>query len=432
VNSVVYRLLRGYLLRSVWLYAVVGVMQFLLTEFYWTEATPRVSTPAALLSLWGIAAAINAYSLVWRSLPLNRRDASLFRWWAIAGAPGLWIAVCDSLAWASQRTSPGLAAPPAGALLQSMLIGWAAVGLLAAWPSLRGTIRGRTTVRIVTALVVAYAAWLFYGVPTYSASPTAFVAFTSMGLGLLVFSGVDAARGKLWRWPDLVTDRPRRKRRGAEGSSGLRFGVSAILQPLLKQTAVFALAATCGVVGLHQLIPGASAWLLLCYFIVISMAGFQLTYQVRSAVPVLRILPLSARQLALGLQLFGALPGIATLVLTLLVNIIVLHVKLNLMEFATFGLIVVASQALPIVESPTPRIRGALLKWFGWLQRLWLPLYIGIVVLSSGGLWAKWWWFKWPLIAAGVVLCAVGYYTLVRQLRAGVRRAGNEGAFSAR
>ena len=79
------RLLKGYLLHSAWLYSAGGLMQFLLTDFYWREGFSRVSVPAALLGLWGIAAAINGYNLVWRSLPLANRDASIFRWWAIAG-----------------------------------------------------------------------------------------------------------------------------------------------------------------------------------------------------------------------------------------------------------------------------------------------------------------------------------------------------------
>ena len=93
-----YRLLRGYLRRSVWLYSGIGLAQFLVTDFYWKEGFLRVSVPAGLLGLWGIAAAINKYNLVRRSLPLANGDTSIFRWWAIAGAPGLWLTLCDSIA----------------------------------------------------------------------------------------------------------------------------------------------------------------------------------------------------------------------------------------------------------------------------------------------------------------------------------------------
>jgi hypothetical protein len=427
------RLLKGYLLHSAWLYSAGGLMQFLLTDFYWREGFSRVSVPAALLGLWGIAAAINGYNLVWRSLPLANRDASIFRWWAIAGAPGIWLTLCDSIAWVSEQTSPGVSAPPLSSLLQSILLGWAVLGVAAAAPTMRRFFRGRLRSRVSAAFLAGYALWLIYGVPAYSASPAGAIAVWTVGAGLLAFSGVEAARGKLWRWPDIASGGVQtalpKERRPAEA----RFGINAILIPLLRQTLVFALEATAGMLLLYWFFPGAVAWLFWIYFISISTAGFLLTYQVRSAIPILRSLPLSTRRLAVGLQVFGAIPGIATLALALLVNVAVLHVKLDPVEFATFALIVVASQALPIPEPPRLRAGTAVfVKWIRLLQRVYLPFYIGIVVLNTGGAWARLWWFKWPLIAAGVVLCLAGYHTLVRQLRTGIRPASNESAFSAR
>jgi hypothetical protein len=426
-----YRLLKGYLLRSVWLYSAVGVMQFLLTDFYWREGIARVSVPGALLGLWGIVAAINKYNLVWRSLPLTHRDASIFRWWAVAGAPGLWLSLCDAIAWASERTSPGLSAPPLSSLLLSVLLGWAALGAIAAAPTVARILRGRKW-RIAAAFFAAYALWLIYGVPSYSASPTVAVAVWAAGSSLLVFSAIEAARGKLWRWPDLASGDGQASLRKEQRAMQARFGINAILIPLLKRTLVFALEATVGMLLLYWFFPGAVAWLFWIYFISISTAGFLLTYQVRSAIPILRSLPLSTKRLAVGLQVFGAIPGVATLGLALLVNAVVLHVRLDPVAFATFALIVVASQALPIPEPPRLRAGTAVfVKWVRMLQRLYLPFYIGIVLLNYGGAWAMW-WFKWPLIAAGIVLCLAGYFTLVRQLRAGVRPESNDGVFSAR
>lgn len=428
-----YRLLRCYLLRSAWLYSGVGLMQFLLTEFYWTKGVARVSVPAALLGLWGIVAAINAYNLVWRSLPLTTRDASIFRWWAIAGLPGLWMTLCDLIAWAAQRTSRGLPSPPAASLLQSILLGWAAVGAVAALPSLRRFIRGRFTKRIGIAVIVAYGLWLLYGLPAYFASPPVSIVLTVAGLSLMVLSGVEAARGALWRWPDIADSPAQTSTRADQRAAQPRFGIYAIVIPLLRRTLVFALEATGGLALLYWLFPGAGAWLFWIYFIAISTAGFLLTCQVRSAIPILRCLPLSTRRLAVGLQFFGAVPGLATLALALLVNGALLHVQLDPALFAAFALIVIASQALPIPEPPMSGAgSGVFMKWIRVSQRLYLPFYLGIIALNTSGLWAKWWWFKWPLTALGLVLCIIGYHTLVRQLRAGVRPASNEGVFSAR
>ena len=430
MNRTVYKLLTGYLLRSVWLYGLLGLVQFCITELYWVRGSMRVTAPAALLGLWGIAAAINAQSLVWRSLPLNARDASVFRWWAIAGAPGVFLTLIDAITWASQRTASRLPAPTLDALLQSLLMGWAAVGVVAALPVVGRRIRGRFVLRAATVLVAAYALWLIYGLPTYSASPVVSMAFAAIGLGSLASSATQAARGKLWRWPDLLNRSAKPQRQSALWI-GPRFGINAILIPLLKRSAGFALMATGSIVLLYRIFPGAGAILFWSYFIAISTTGFLLTFQVRSAIQTLRILPLSAKQLAGMLQFYGALPGFATLALALLANSTLLHVKLDPAEFATFALIIVASQALPI-RPAVPRATGPVFrKWLPLFQRTFLPAYMGFLVLNFGGMFSRWWWFKWPLIGTGVVLCFVGYYTLVHQLRSGIRPSSNETFFSA-
>jgi hypothetical protein len=432
MNRTVYKLLTGYLLRSVWLYGFLGLVQFCMTELYWVRGFARVTVPAALLGLWGIATAINAQSPVWRSLPLSARDASVFRWWAIAGAPAVFLTLVDLITWASQLTASRLPAPTVDALLQSVLMAWAAIGILAALPAVGARIRGRFAVRTSSVLVAAYALWLVYGPPTYSASPTASMAFAAIGLGSLIFSGARAARGKLWRWPDVLNRSAKPQRQSALWSVGPRFGVNAILIPLLKRSAGFAVMAAGSIVLLYRIFPGAGAILFWSYFIAISTTGFLLTFQIRSAIQTLRILPLSAKQLAGMLQFYGALPGFATLALALLANSTLLHVKLDPAEFATFALIIIASQALPI-RPAVPRATGPVFrKWLPLFQRTFLPAYLGFVVLNFGGMFSQWWWFRWPLIGAGIVMCFVGYYALVMQLRSGIRPSSNETFFSAR
>ena len=431
MTIIAYRLLRGYLLRSVWLYALLGTAQYLLTQWYWMRGITRVTVPAALLGLWGTAAAINAYSLVWRSLPLSARDASVFRWWAIAGAPGIFFTVIDLISWASPPAWPGVPQATVYLLLESLLEGWAAIGLIAALPALGGRVRNRSSGYAALAVAIAYFVCLVYGLPTYAASPAISTAFTAVGLSSLVFSGVRAACGKLWRWPDVSIRAAKPQRQNPIWRARPRFGVNAILMPLLKRSAGFAVMATGSIVLLYRIFPGAGAILFWSYFIAISTTGFLLTFQIRSAIQTLRILPLSAKQLAGLLQLYGALPGFATLALALLANSTLLHVKLDPVEFATFAMIIVASQALPLAP-PVNRTRGSFFrKWFPLFQRTFLPAYMGFIVLNFSGAFSRWWWFRWPLIGTGVVLCFVGYYTLVHQLRSGIRPSSNETFFSA-
>jgi hypothetical protein len=66
MNPTVYGLLKRYLARSVWLYAFLGLLQFMLTGVYWVEGYDRVPTAGVLLGIWGAVAALNTHSLVWR------------------------------------------------------------------------------------------------------------------------------------------------------------------------------------------------------------------------------------------------------------------------------------------------------------------------------------------------------------------------------
>jgi hypothetical protein len=163
----------------------------------------------------------------------------------------------------------------------------------------------------------------------------------------------------------------------------------------------------------------------------ISTAGFLLTFQIRSALQPLRCLPLSTKQLAGLLLVLGALPGVATLGLTLIVNRALLAVDLDFSAFVTFAVIIIASQALPLAQEHA-RFQGRFFgRWFPLLQRIFLPVYIGIMGATYSRAFAALWWFRWGLIAAGVGLCLSGYFILVNQLRAGIRPSGNEKLFSA-
>ena len=104
MNRTVYKLLKGYLFRSVWLYAFLGLAQFGLTGVYWLRGWGRMPIAGAALGIWGANAALNAKSLVWRSLPLNSQDSSVFRWWAMAGAPGLYLTLLTGILWLSSAS----------------------------------------------------------------------------------------------------------------------------------------------------------------------------------------------------------------------------------------------------------------------------------------------------------------------------------------
>jgi hypothetical protein len=429
MNPMVLKLLKGYLMRSVWLYGFLGVLQFMMTGFYWAEGYDRVPAAGVLLGIWGAVAALNTHSLVWRSLPLTPRDAGVFRWWAMAGAPGFFLTLLTLIAWASQRSS-GFPTPGATAILDGLLATWAALGVLAMLSRSSQRPAARLRRAKIAAAVAGSTLLLVYGLPVGSAARPYSIVFGCAGLTLLFVSALRAHRGVDWRWPDLADRgaRPARSRSTLWGTQ--RYGMSVILIPLAQRTAIFAVVATAIIVSLQRVFPRASIALFWVYFIVLSTAGFLETYQVRRAFQPLRCLPLSAKQLAGWLQLFGALPGLATLGLTLLINRAVLNAGLDVAQVATFALVIIASQALPLWPMALPHRSMFFAYWFPLFQRILLPVYIGVMAVSGSEAYSDVAWLRWPLQAAGVALCIIGYIVMVHQLRAGIRPSSNENAFS--
>ena len=435
MNSKVYQLLKGYLARSVWPYALLGLVQFVMAGVYWWRGYDRVPAAGVLLGLWGAVAALNTRSLVWRSLPLTSRDASLFRWWAMAGAPGIFLTLLTLIAWASQRSN-GFPAPGAAAILDGLLATWAALGVLATL--LRSSQRPAAGLRQagIVAAVIGSTLLLVYGLPVGSDARPYSIVFGYMGVTLLLVSAVRAHRGVDWRWPDLA-DRGSRSARLRSTLWGThRYGIGVILIPLAQRTAIFAVVATAIIVSLQlslqRVFPRASASIALfwVYFVGLSTAGFFLTYKIRRAFQPLRCLPLSAKQLAGWLQLFGALPGLATLGLTLLINRAVLNAGVDVAQVAAFAFVIIPLQALPLFPKDAPHRNTVFGYWVTLYHRIFLPAYLGLMSSSWIEAYGRFTWMRWPLWAAGVGLCVTGYFVLVHQLRAGIRPSSNGDVFS--
>jgi len=129
VNRTVYKLLKGYLFRSVWLYATVGLTQYFLVGLYWQRGW-GLPIAAAQLGLWGAFAAVNANSLVWRSLPIAAKDASAFRWWAMVGVPGIYLTLLMGITCAAHLAS-GFPIAASEIVWEAVFANWAVLGIVA-------------------------------------------------------------------------------------------------------------------------------------------------------------------------------------------------------------------------------------------------------------------------------------------------------------
>lgn len=426
MNRTVRELLQGYLFRSAWLYAFFGVAQFCMTGVYWLRGWGRMPVAGMALGLWGAAAALNANSLVWRSLPLSFRDASVFRWWAIAGAPGLYATLLTGIVWVSQHSS-GFQTPTPDVIWEGVFASWAVLGVVAAVfrsPQFyRRPMWAKANATVACATIA-----LFYGVPVGSGARPYSIVFIAIGMVLLISSAARAYEGKHWRWPDMSGRTSATAKKAGVAPVAYRYGIWTVLLPLLRRTAIVASLATALAVLLHVLLPRAGVALSWIYFICISTAGYVFTFQIRLALQALRCLPLSTKQLAGLLLVLGALPGIATLGPALLVSRALLDVDMNFSAVGAFALIVIAAQALPLTQE-NARVQGFFLgRWFPLAQRILFLGYLAFLGATTmqNGAFAALWWFRWGIVAGGVALCLSGYFILVHQLRAGIRPSSNE------
>ena len=452
-----YRLLKYHVVRNLWVYALFGLLQYIASGTYWAYSYERIPLEGALLGMVGTGGVLNIRSQVWRSLPLTQRDAAIFRWWASAGIPGIFLTLVILLACMSQLTSR-LPAPHMGIVLQGLLGTWAALGVIVALPPGWPWMGGRWRVKKILASLVScaallvYAALLAYGLPIGPATLPYTIAFVCIGLSLLLYSALQAYRGTVL--PDARSTAGAGSTAGAAPSGAMAaataypgselsavrqrvraafaircYGAYAILLPLLQRTMVFALVAASAAVLLHLIFPTATKQLIASYFTIIPICGNLLTRRYRAAVQVLRCLPLSTRQLAALLQILGALPGIASVGLMLFVNRVFLHLGIDVVTVLLAVLAIFCAQTVleqaQVNREDLAAQRGALP----------LPLLHWVTVLQGTVLWPFWFsmlgvfcassfpfgWARWLFEAAGLTICITGHFKLVRYLRLGIR-----------
>jgi hypothetical protein len=202
VNATVYRLLKGFLARSVWLYAICGVAAYMMSGAFWALRIQRIPLVGIWLGLWGSIAAFNSQNLVWRSLPIALPNIALYRWWTAVAAPGCFLTALIVLSWGVQL-SARLPAPDGLQVLLDVLVNWAALALVAAsWDGIRcSTHQSKVAAVAKTLLLVAIGAMSTgYGLPIEADSLAGVGASMGAGLVLLVLGALRAQRTADKHW----------------------------------------------------------------------------------------------------------------------------------------------------------------------------------------------------------------------------------------
>jgi hypothetical protein len=447
VNGTVYRLLKRFLARSVGLYAILGLAAYMMSGGFWALRIDRIPLVGMWLGLWGGIAAFNARSVVWRSLPIAISDIAQYRWWATVGAPGCFITVITLLSWGVQL-SARLPAPSGSDVLQSVVVNWSILALVAAcWDEIRypiGQSKGAAAAK--TLLLVALCVLLTcYGLPKKADTLAPVWAFVSVGLMLLMLGVLRARRATDKRWVYASSSGRFTLPWSLHSATTPRlYGLKVLFIPALRYAVVLAALAILGLVTANKLAsnryPHAATIFLFVVLAIHSMLSYVSTDRLRTATQPLRCLPLSVHRLAAMLQIMSVLPGLVAALLTLLTARLVLHLSFNLLVASGFTLTLFGS--LGIVNQSQrwqaqlerSQYRGPFVRrWLPLIQSLLVPGWFGFMaaILTNAGFWSSPRPFiGWVCLGMGIFFFALGHYALVRHLRAGIRPSASQTAFS--
>jgi hypothetical protein len=434
MNATIYRLLKGHLARSVWLYLFFGLMQLMFISAYWDFEFQRIPLFGTMLGVWGAAAASNMHSLVWRSVPLNASDANVVRWWSAAGLPGFFLTIVIGIAWVWRYWRGSFILQPS-AIMEFVLAQWAVLGMFACVSPGAKWLGKRLRVAKGFILFTSGALALGYGLPIDPSAQAYALLFIIVGLVLLALSAVRASRATQWRWPEAPRQSGIQQSDLSPSADGY-VGIYVVLVPLVKRSAILAISITSLLAALHWWFPKATVILFMTYLVIISTSGFLLTFQLRGAIQPLRSLPVTANRLAVFLEIIAVFPGFLTLLLAVLVNRYWVSVGIDVAGAIFIAIMLFSSQAsldgAALFQIENMPNRGYFMrKWFPVLQRLIWPAWFGLMVFEFGREYGVFSWFGWALVAVGLILCAIGHFSLVRRLKSGVRPSRNQDVFSA-
>jgi hypothetical protein len=402
VNATLYRLLKGFLARSVWLYAICGVAAYMMSGAFWALRIDRIPLVGIWLGVWGSIAAFNSQNLVWRSLPIALPNIAQYRWWAAVAAPGCFLTALIVLSWGVQL-SARLPAPDGLEVLLDVLVNWAALALVAASADeIRcSTRQSKVAAAAKILLLVAIGAMLTgHGLPTEADSLAGVGALIGAGLVLLMLGALHAQHAADKRWVFAASDGRFSlpwHRKGATRSTLV--GLKVLYVPALRYGLILAALTSLGLVIANKLVsydkfPHAATILLIFSLVVHSTA-------------------------------------------TLLTVRWVLHFNINMWVASSFAVTLFGS--LGIVNQSErwqeQQVYRGPLRWLPLVQSLLVPGWFGImatVLAVDTGIWSssRFGLIGWVCLGLGFFFFALGHLLSVRHLRAGIRPSASQTAFS--
>jgi hypothetical protein len=440
VNGRVLRLLADYFRRTLGLWLLFALAVLLQTTVFWATNVQRTPLLGVVIaSLCHFAAFESPYAIL-RTLPLQRADVALFRWWASIGAPGL-IFCAATIVSGRANADNGWPRPPDSSIALSILAGLAVLGWLTALPLpvLRSEGRGRSWFAVVWGVLVVAA---LYGLPFHALPRVVLTTLVVSGVVLCAVSFERARRGQATRLtlPDMSGwtggSFQRRSAQARSQRAGKLRGWSVLAAEVARSTVLLSIFALVGAATMRAIFfrpaYSAPAGALVCVFVsAVMVATCFLTRRWLHAVSLLRILPVGERQLALILHIVLVMPALVACLVAMGARQISPHLGLAIPWY-----VLIALPGSPLTLVPWQKVQAsapvpnALQQWAPIIQQGTWPLWVGPLGFFSGpGPMHPWLVGCFVLLA--ISLSIAGYWALLVAVRSPAQLESNGGPLGA-
>jgi len=420
MNRRVWCVLRDYFVRTVGLWLLVALAQFIQCVTFWAASVPRIPLLAVVIAGFAYTALAEKPRSVLRTLPLNATDRALIWGWGSFGLPTIALVACAALL-ASLFAYKGWTEPSTGwlgiyaAISVAMLASLSSIATVLSYP---GAARSRWCVAIVwTALAVVGVIGLPIKVMTTSIVGLIVAGSLCLSAGICL----PAAGGRLASRPSEQGDEARTPRRKGSRLPWKPTGWTVMVVEVGRTTAMISVAALVAAAVIQRAIapwaqPGLHGMVIWMVVSAIAVAtGLSMRRWVE-AVYSLRVLPVTGHRLVLALYLAMVLPG----VLACLALSTARHFSSNLgLDVPTYMLVVFLAAPVTLIRwQRSAQVHPSHLpqQWGPAMQHAVWPAWAGVFCAMRGVQFMPVWLFVY--LAALAVLFFITSY---RALLAGIR-----------
>ena len=419
VNPVLRRLVADYARRTFGVWALLFMVQVLQTSALWALRTDRMPILGAVIGAMAFFATSNSPVSVMRTLPIERRDVALFRWFACIVLPAVFICIGIVAAWLSNKS--WAFEPPASQMWVPAFASIAMLGVLSVLP-LPTLSPGRSNAPVFIAVWVVLALLALGGFPIESLPE---VVPPALGVGGVILVAVSLGRARSGKTTQLQIavglvwkQRTQLDSSMADDREPFR-GWLVLVNQLLRATVVLAFASIVVITLVRHFFPLMTVALPMLYASIVGVAGAVIARRWLHVMRTLQCLPIRDASLALAACLALTAPAFIACLAAAAVNWVVPAWGIPLPVYMIPVFVLIPALMLPWQPVETGHaIASSVQQWAPLFQIAVWPLWTGSLMSIALKKLAP---MEIDVMAAGltVAFASLAYFLMLYRVRSG-------------